>query len=70
MMEMSLEEKIDALHDELSKVSAECDRLREALKPFAALEVPKYAEHNAGFYSLFHADVKRARAALAKEAGQ
>jgi hypothetical protein len=43
---------------------AENEKLREALEPFARLQVPRKAEGNAGFYSLRFRDIERARAAL------
>jgi hypothetical protein len=46
---------------------SEVERLREALKPFAALQLPKRRQGNAAYYSLFHADIERAKDALAKD---
>lgn len=38
--------------------------LEEALRPFASLDVPAKPQGNAGAYSIRHADILRARAAL------
>ena len=52
--------------DEQRAITAEAerDRLREALEPFAALQVPKRVYSDSGKYSIFHDDIGRARAAL------
>lgn len=44
------------------------ERLREALRPLAALEVPKRPQGNAGAYSIRHRDIELARALLAEPA--
>jgi hypothetical protein len=44
--------------------------LEAALEPFAALQVPKRVYSDRGKYSIYHDDIGRARAALAKEAGK
>ncbi|MGN6099858.1 MAG: hypothetical protein ACTHOR_01815 [Devosia sp.] len=50
----------------LERLSAERDAAMEALEPLARLGLPKRPQGNAGFYSIRHNDISRARAALRK----
>ena len=50
----------------LTAATALLAELRVALEPLARLELPKKPQGNAGFYSIRHDDIRRARALLAK----
>jgi hypothetical protein len=43
--------------------------LLDALSPLARLQVPKRADGNAGFYSIYFSDIERARAAISSAKG-
>lgn len=69
---------LDGPRDELSYVlesevpganptASQHDKLVEALRPFARLQVPKKPEGNASFYMIFHKHIEAARAALSSE---
>ena len=49
---------------EAALVRSKPDDVREALEPFAALEIPKNASGNAGFYSIRFSDIARAQVAI------
>ena len=53
--------------DEGAHSDAEIARLRTALAPLAALEVPKKPQGNSGFYSIRFAVIEAAKAAMGYE---
>jgi hypothetical protein len=52
---------------ELEAAEAEIERLREALEPFARLKLPAKPQYNAGAYSIYHDDIRRAASLLTKD---
>lgn len=48
------------LDDSVARIVA----LEGALRPFAKLQLPQNPSYNAGAYSIFHKDIKQARAVL------
>jgi hypothetical protein len=57
------------LMDQLNDQDALIAELLEVLRPLANLQVPTRRQGNAAFYSLLHADIERAQAALTKATG-
>jgi hypothetical protein len=55
--------------DQLNDQDALIGELIEALRPLANLKAPERKRGNAAFYSLLHADIERAQAAIAKAMG-
>ena len=52
----------------MGEAADEIMKLRQALKPLAALELPKRSIGNAGAYSIRHADIQAAKDALPTDA--
>ena len=56
--------RVLAAEAEVSRLCAEREKDREALRPLARLEIPKRANGNAGAYSILHDYIRAARARL------
>jgi chromosome segregation ATPase len=56
-----------AMASQLADMGRKLAEAREALRPLARLEVPKRPQGNAGAYSIYHNDIRAARAITGKE---